>query len=391
MPKFPQFSNRVTKITGSVFEKYRDKMIAQGENLVKLHIGDTYLHPPYELPVHESFCNANKIFNQYCDTFGIAPLRAALAEKLQTDNQVPAAKANILVTSGATNALSVSVMTLIEPGEEVLILTPAWPFFFGMVKMAGGQIIEAPFYTKLFDHLELDIGDYLQSFVSSKTAAIYLNTPNNPSSKVLNYEQVRQVAEFAQKHDLWVISDEAYDGLTFDGLPHHSIASLPNMFERTLSIFTFSKTFMFAGLRLGFLAASASAITNLNKSLVHQIYSPSTVAQQMMVEPVKNLKQWLPRVQERFQALRDVVMDNLAVDFPKPEGTYFVFFPATKYLRGRDYWQLIEACLNAGVSVAPGDSFGRDFSEYIRLCFTGEPPERLEMGLERLNQILLFK
>jgi len=387
MPKFPNFAKRVDEITGSVFEKYAPKMAEQAENLVKLHIGDTYLPPKYTLPIDASFYEKHENFNQYCNTFGIAPLREALVEKLQTDNQLRLDKENVLITNGATNALSISMMALIEPDDEVLILTPAWPFFFGMVKIAGGRIVEAPIYTKLHNEPELDIADYLEKFMTTRTVAIYLNTPNNPSGKMLNREQLEQIAAVAEKHNLWVISDEAYDGLTFDNRPHLSIACFPNMFERTLSIFTFSKSFMFAGLRLGFVAASDQAVKNLNKMMVHQLYSPSTFAQQMMVEPVKTRKQWLPGVLNHYRELRDLFVEKLKIDFPKPEATYFIFFSADKYLNGRDYWQLIEACLDSGVSVAPGDSFGKDFHHYIRLCFTGESPQRLEIGIERLNKV----
>lgn len=387
MPKFPDFAKRLNKITGSVFEKYAPKMAAQGDKLVKLHIGDTYLPPQYPVPIDSSVREEFPHFNQYCNTFGIPTLREALAEKLQADNHLHLEAENILITNGATNALSISMMALIEPGDEVLILTPAWPFFFGMVSVAGGQVIEAPIYTQLFDDPQLEISNYLEKFISTRTAAIYVNTPNNPSGKVLNHEQLEQIATIAEKHDLWIVSDEAYDGLTFDNRPHISIASFTKMFERTLSIFTFSKSFMFAGLRLGYVAGNKSAIKNLNKMMVHQLYSPSTLAQHMMVEPVKTRQTWLPDVRNHYQELRDLFVENLKIDLWKPEAAYFIFFPADKYLNGRDYWQLIEACLDTGVSVAPGDSFGKDFHNYIRVCFTGEARQRLEVGIERLNRV----
>lgn len=387
MPKFPNFSERVTQITGSVFEKYRATMMAQGENMVKLHIGDTYQPPQYPLPIDAAVMIKYADFNQYCNTFGIEPLRDALVEKLRADNDLNLNRDNVLITNGATNALSISVMSLVAPGEDVLILTPAWPFFFGMVKVAGGNIIEAPFYTELFENPQLDIQAYLNRFMTAKTVALYINTPNNPSGKVLGREHVQQIADFAKKHELWIISDEAYDGLTFDNLPHISVGSFPEMFEQTLSVFTFSKSFMFAGLRLGYVAAAEPVVNNLNKIMVHQLYSPGTFAQYLMVEPIRTRADWLPTVQQHYQQLRDLFVENLHIEFPKPEGTYFVFFPAEPYLHGRDYWDLIETCLDSGVSVAPGDSFGKDFTRYIRLCFTGEPTERLKTGIDRLNQV----
>ncbi|MFQ5822575.1 MAG: pyridoxal phosphate-dependent aminotransferase [bacterium] len=389
MPKFPNFSQRVLQITGSVFEKFHAKMVAQGDNLIKLHIGDTYLSPKYPLPVDSAVIEKHCDFNRYCNTFGVDLLRDVLVAKLQTDNNLRVGKDHVLITNGATNALSISVKSLVDPGEDVLILTPAWPFFFGMVKVAGGKNLEVPLYVRLYEAPQLDIQDYLSQFLTPKTVALYLNTPNNPSGKVLNQEQLQQIAEFARKHQLWIISDEAYDGLTFDNRPHISIASLPVMFEQTLSVFTFSKSFMFAGLRLGYIVANKMTVKNLNKIMVHQLYSPSTLAQYMMVEPVKTRQQWIHSVQKHYQDLRDLFVENLKIDVWKPEGAYFVFFSATKYLKGRDYWELIETCLDEGVSVAPGDSFGKDFIQYIRLCFTGESPERLIQGIERLNKIFL--
>ncbi len=362
-------------------------MVTQGENLVKLHIGDTYLPTRFQLPIDRSVLEKHRDYNRYCNTFGVEPLREVLTQKLHADNHLQAEPRHVLVSNGATNALSISVMSVVDPGEEVLILTPAWPFFFGMVKVAGGHIKEVPFYTRLFENPNLDVPECLEEALTPNTVALYVNSPNNPSAKVLAPQHLQQIADFAHKHQLWVISDEAYDGLTFDDRPHISIASLPNMFEQTLSIFTFSKSFMFAGLRLGYVVANETAVKSLNKMMVHQLYSPSTIAQYMMVEPVKTRDQWLPPVRQHYQDLRDLFVNELRIDFPKPEGTYFIFFPADKYLRGRDYWELIETCLDSGVSVAPGDSFGKDYTKYIRLCFTGESLERLEMGIERLNRI----
>ncbi len=387
MPKYPDFSKRVSLITGSVFEKYRAKMAAQGENLIKLHIGDTYLPPQFDLPISSSELGEMPAYNRYCNTFGLDSLRTVLAEKLKSDNDLQVVGDNILMTCGATNALSISMMSLIDSGDEVLILTPAWPFFFGMVNVAGGKTIEVPFYARLFHEPDLQIQDYLEQFLSKKTVAIYVNTPNNPSGKVLNRKQLLAIADFAKSHRLWLISDEAYDGLTFDDCPHVSVASLPGMFEQTITIFTFSKSFMFAGLRLGYAVADTSVIQNLNKMMVHQLYSPSTLAQKMMIEPVKTRERWQPDVREHYQDLRDLFVQQLEIDFPKPEGTYFIFFSAEKYLHNMDFEQLIEICLDSGVSVAPGDSFGKDFQTYIRLCFTGEPPQRLKLGIERLNSI----
>lgn len=387
MPKFPKFSRRTEYVTGSVFEKFRPKMQQMGSNLVRLHIGDSYLPPPYSLPMDQQFLDNREGFNRYCDTFGILPLREALSEKLENDNHLPAKPGQIMMSCGACNALNIGLQALVNPGEEVILLSPFWPFFKGMVKLAEGRAIEVPFYLRLYEQPELDIEDYLQRFTSSKTAALYLNTPNNPSGKVLNRAQLQQIADFAQKHRLWIISDEAYDGMTYEEHRHLSIGSLRGMFDQTLSIFTFSKVYMFSGLRLGYVAAPEAVLKNLNKIMVHQLYSPATISQQMMIEPVRNRRQWRDRFVNHARELRDMFIANLRISPRIPEGAYYLFFSIKDYLRGRDYWQVIDECLERGVSVAPGNDFGADYTDYIRLCFTGENPARLEIAIERLNQI----
>jgi N-succinyldiaminopimelate aminotransferase len=387
MPKFPQYADRIQPLTGSVFERFRPKMDVQGDDLVKLHIGDSYAQPPYDLPIDPDFKKNHPRFNRYCDTFGIHPLREALAEKVRTDNGLEAGANNILVTCGVTNALSISMQSLVNPGEEVLVLSPYWPFFRGMVIMAGGRPVEVPFYMRLYDEPAMDIDGHLDRYISADTVALYINTPNNPSGKVLNEAQLRRIADFAGRHRLWVISDEAYDGMTYDDHVHRSIGSFPGMFERTLSMFTFSKVYMFSGLRLGYVVAPEDVVGNLNKAMVHQLYSPSTLAQQMMVEAVKTRSQWCGAFVKHCRELRDMFVAGLKISTGVPEGAYYFFFPIDGYMNGRNYWDVIDACLENGVSVAPGEDFGVGYRDYVRICFAGEPPNRLAAAIERLNEI----
>lgn len=388
MPRFPGFAGRTTRISGSVYEKFRARMAAQGDRLAGLHIGDAFPTPPYQLPIDAAFARTHPGWHRYCDTFGIATLRDALVEKLRTDNQLDVGRENVLVTAGATNALSAIVQSLVDDGDDVLLLSPFWPFFRGMVKMAGGNPVEAPLYSVLYQDPGRDITALLEAALTAKTVAVYLNSPNNPSGKVLTRRQIEAVAEFARRHDLWLISDEAYDGMTFDGREHVSPASLAGEADRTIAVFTFSKVYMFAGLRLGYAVGNADVIREINKAMVHQLYNPSTVAQQMMVEPVQTRAAWSGAFVEACAAMRDRVAAKLRVDAPLPDGAYYFFFPIDAYLRGRSYDTVIEELLDAGVAVAPGGDFGRDFSRWIRVCFAGEAPERVLAGVERLNGVL---
>jgi N-succinyldiaminopimelate aminotransferase len=363
-------------------------MAALGDRLVGLHIGDSYALPPYRLPIDAAFMRARPGVNRYCDTFGIPSLRDALVAKLRADNHLDVGRENVLVTCGATNALSAAVQTLVDPGDDVMVLAPYWPFFRGMVRAAGGGAREVPFYNVLYDNPHADVAALLDRALTPSTVAVYLNSPNNPSGKVLSREQLLAVAAFARAHDLWLVSDEAYDGMTFDGREHVSPAGFEGMLEQTVSVFTFSKVFMFAGLRLGYAVCGERVVRAINKAMVHQLYGPSTLAQEMMIEPVETRAAWSRRFTEEYQATRDQVAKALRVEAPLPDGAYYFFFPVARCLRGRSYSELIDACLDAGVSVAPGEDFGAAYREWMRLCFAGESPERVMVGVQRLNAVL---
>lgn len=388
MPKPPGLSARCDLIHASVFEQFRDKLAAAGERYIKLHIGDRAGRLPYDIPLDDGWLEERPFVLQYCNTFGISALRRAVQEKLAADNGIQAGDGELLVTAGASNALSVSAQAILEPGEELLVLTPAWPFFFGMVRLAGGIVRELPLYARLFDEPQLDIAALLDEAIGPKTVALYLNTPNNPSGKVLDRRQVEAVAAVAKKHDLWLLSDEAYDGMAFDGREHVSVGSLDGMAERTISIFSCSKSFAFAGIRLGFLTAKRELVQACNKLMVHQFYGPNTPGQAMLADAISSRRQWMPGLLSRYQELRDGFLEALDLPVPNPEGTYFAFFDATPYLRGRTFDELVGACLDAGVSVAPGGDFGSGFESHLRLCFTADDPERVYEGGRRLHKIL---
>ena len=146
---------------------------------------------------------------------------------------------------------------------------------------------------------------------------------------------------------------------------------------------------MFAGLRLGYAVGTAEMIVNLNKIMVHQIYSSTIFTQQMMIEPVRTRHQWMEKVRSHYQLLRDQFVNQSGLSLVKPEATYFTFFSIEEYLNGRIYDDVINACFEEGVSVAPGIDFGKDFKMFLRVCFTGETPEQLEKGVERLRNVLL--
>ena len=383
MPRFPEMNQTITALPGAVFEKYRGLMAAQGDNLLRLHIGDTCQIPPYALPLDLSFMHRYPDFNRYCDTFGIPELRRLLSEKVIEENHIDAGPDQILISCGATNALSAAVHSVLAPSETIMLLTPCWPIFRGIALLAGAKIAEVPFFIKLYEQPDLDIQTYMEGYLTADITTLYLNAPNNPSGKVLNRQQVAQIAEFARRHNLWLISDEAYEGLIFEDARLYSPGSIPEVAAQVITVFTFSKLYMFAGMRLGYAVAAENVIRTMNKVIVHEIYGAPTFTQQMMIDAVSKRKEWAHDVVSAYQTLRDMFVDHLRVSFYKPEATYFIFFKVP----GKGYETLLRRCFNKGVSVAPGEDFGRDFNDYIRICFTGETPGRLMEAIQRLNTI----
>lgn len=203
--------------------------------------------------------------SHYVQTTGIPRLRELIAAKLRNTNGIPVDDVDdVLVTNGGIHGLYIICRALLEPGDEVLIPDPAWPPAAGNILAAQGvpvgyRLHESDGWQPRLDEVE--------SKITPKTRVLYLNSPSNPSGGVLTRTCIEQLAAIAEKHDLWVISDEAYEDVVFDG-EHVSIASLPGMYERTIPLYTFSKSYAMTGLRLGYIAIRDAKIRDRAKKLL---------------------------------------------------------------------------------------------------------------------------
>lgn len=388
MPRFPRLADRTTRVEGSTFEAFLPRLRRHEGGFHKLHIGDADRGPEYRLDYREGFAEEHPYAFQYANTWGVGRLREAIAEKLREENDLPARREDVLVTAGATNALSAAVQSLVEEGDEVLVLTPAWPFFRGMVPIAGGSVRELPFYPRLRDGSSVDVQAEVERAVTPRTVALYLNSPNNPSGVALTREEIEGVLEVARRHDLWVISDEAYDGMLYDDRWGFCPRAVEATARQTLSVFTFSKTYRFAGLRLGWATGPSELLGAMNRMMVHQIYGPTVPGQYMMVEALRTRSEWAPRLRREYQGRRDRFLEALDLDVPVPEGTYFVFFDVADRLGSGGIEELVGRCVDAGIAVSPGADFGRDFTTWLRLCFIAEEESRANEGARRLRSLL---
>jgi len=203
--------------------------------------------------------------SHYVQTTGVPRLRELIAEKLRRTNAIPILDVeDVLVTNGGIHGLYILCRSLLDPGDEVLIPDPAWPPAAGNILAAQGVPVGYKLHESKGWQPDLD---EIEALITPRTTVLYLNSPSNPTGGVLTREYIERLAAIAQKHDLWVISDEAYEDVVFDGT-HLSIASLPGMYERTFPLYTFSKSYAITGLRLGYIAIADAAIRDRAKKIL---------------------------------------------------------------------------------------------------------------------------
>jgi aspartate/methionine/tyrosine aminotransferase len=364
---------RMTSELGKVMAAARDRELA-GERIVHLERGE----PDFDTPPHivEALATAARAGEtHYPDQRGTPALRTAILEKLARENQLHCEADDIVITNGGTHALFLAFQALLGAGEEALVLSPHWMAIPKLVGFAyGASYRSLPVYLELLDG-SLDpagLAARLRNAVTPNTRGIYLNTPNNPTGAVLSREHLEAIGEVARERDLWVISDEAYEHLLFDGAKHVSIGSLPGMAERTISVFTFSKTYAMTGWRIGYLVAPPELRGILGPLLAfyttHGVFPAVQSAARAALTGSQSAVETMRRA---YQERRDLLLDGLrgqsAIRVPKPQGAFYAFADVSVAQAGRDIWALVDEWLSLGVAVLPGTAFGPEFGSWVRI------------------------
>ena len=350
-----------------------------------------FLEGEPDLPVPDGVLRATEAAlragrTRYSASTGLAELKEAVVQKLRDENGVEAGPENVIVTNGAKQAIYETLQTLCDPGDEVLIPSPCWVTFPEAVKLAGA----APILVETNAFHQPDLGA-LEAAVSPKTKAIILNTPNNPTGAVYTAAALRAILAFAIRRDLTIISDEAYEGLVYDGALHRSIASLGSeAAARTITIQTFSKSFAMTGYRIGYLAGPADFVKAAARIHGHVTGNACTFAQLGAAAALDlgaaHRDAWLAAHQNR----RDLAFElgSRLFSARKPEGGLFLFADARRHLGGKfkDSAALARHLLENGrVAVVPGSAFGRE--GFLRLSFSS-PEAVLREGFARMEKVL---
>jgi len=347
---------------------------ADGVDVVDLSVGEP------DFPTPENVVEAGKDaldagHTGYTSSNGIPALKEAIAEKLRADG-IDADPGEVIVTPGAKQALYETVQTLVDPGDEVVLLDPAWVSYEAMVKLAGGDLTRVD--TAPSFQLEPAVDD-LAAAVTDDTDVLVVNTPSNPTGAVYTDAAIEAVRDLAVDHDLTVIADEIYDEITY-GVEQTSLASLDGLAERTVTINGFSKAYSMTGWRLGYLHADEAFVGAAGKLHSHSVSCATNFVQRAGIEALRNTDDAVAEMVDAFESRRDLVVDTLAdagVDVSVPDGAFYAMLPVDD----DDQTWSERAIEDAHVATVPGNAFGAP--GYARISYAASE-ERLREGFDRL-------
>jgi N-succinyldiaminopimelate aminotransferase len=312
---------------------------------------------------------------------GLPELLEAIAERTVDRTGVPTTRDNVLVATGATGALGAVAGAVIDPGDEVLILAPYWPLIAGIVRSFHGTPVAVPFIGPV-DSPESAV-EVVGEFLTHRTVGLYLSSPNNPSGAVLPTSWIAALVDWCARHDLWILADEVYEDYVYQGEHTYARSFDP---ERTFSVHSFSKAFGMAGNRCGYVVSNATATEQLRKVSTHTFYSTPTASQLAALRALDGrADRWLAEAKEMYRQLGTAAARRLGV--ASPAGSTFLFLDVEDHLDDRGLMGFLEDCVDRGLFVAPGPSFG-PYPSHIRVCYTAAPPEVIERGIEILAELL---
>ena len=381
--------------------RIRDLMFGL-ENPYRLDQGDVSFEAPDAVKDAVTRAIAEN-HTHYVQTNGLPRLRELIAERLRTRAGVPVDAADeVLITAGGMHGLYLISHAMLDPGDEILIPDPAWSATPGHILTVRAVPVGCPLHESLGWRYDLD---ELESKITRRTRAIFLNSPHNPTGGVLTRQDLEHIAGLARERDLWIISDEAYEDIVYDEAEHVSPASLPGMYERTIPVYTFSKSFAITGLRLGYLAIKDSTIRErVTKLLSFTASSVSSVIQHGGIGGMEGSQEWIERFRRELQARRDLFYEgigNLGGIFTgnPPKGAFYAFLKIDSGWhppdgRGADQsmsWMLAEHLIQHGrVGCIPGADFGPHGEGYLRFCFSRERSELLG-ALEAMRTLFVAR
>ncbi|MBP9208287.1 MAG: pyridoxal phosphate-dependent aminotransferase [Kofleriaceae bacterium] len=385
MPSFPRLSRAADAVQLSLFARLYERLGGYRGDVISLQVGDTYLTPPAGARLCQQPFDTvdDRELYAYAPPAGWGPLIDAVRAKVEARNGFAVGPAGVQITCGATHALSCAVGALLDPGDELILLTPHWPLIRGITQTRSAVPVEAPFTMPLLEDPAADPAALIRRHLGPRTAGIYLSSPNNPDGVVLGERELAAVIAVAAEANLWILADEVYEDYVYDGHRHLSIASLPGGAERTVTVYSFSKSFAQAGLRVGYAVGPEPLVAALRKMANHSVYNVPQALQRAALAALTGGDAFLADARTRYAAARDAARARLQVPTRSPQGSTYLWLDLRRW--GDD---ILERIAEAGVLLAPGAGFGQAYAGWARLCFTAVDPDRLAVGIDRINAVL---
>ncbi|MCC7124397.1 MAG: pyridoxal phosphate-dependent aminotransferase [Acidobacteria bacterium] len=381
----------------SAIVKIRDLMY-QVKDPFRLDQGDVSFDAPetFKAAVRKAL---DQNHTHYLPTTGVPRLRQLLAEKMQQTNGIPIGSPDeVQVTNGGTHAIYAAMHALIEPGDEVIIPDPEWPPTMAIVIAAGGVPVQVPLRERLGWRWDID---EIERAITPKTRALYINSPNNPTGGILTRDDLERLAAIARERNLWVFSDEAYEDMVFEG-EHISIASLPGMYERTIPLYTFSKSFAVTGVRMGYYAIRDEVLrARAMKVVLYTTSNVSSLTQYGAIGALEGSQACIEEFRVELEKRRDLFYAGIADAAPgilsgePPAGAFYAFLKINgDWVRDRKLpgesvsWAMAEHLIKgARIGCVPGVDFGPASEGYLRFC-TCRSREELNGALASMKALL---
>ena len=381
-----RLARRLDEVGFSDIVKIRNRVMelrAQGTAVYQFEGGEPNLPTPdYIKQAIVAALHDNK--TRYAPSSGIPELRRAIAGKLCDRNQIKASAEHVLVVNGGMQGLFAAFQSTVNPGDDVLLFSPYWTPIKDLVAHCGGRLVLVPTQEGRTQGLT----ETLARYATDKTRVLYFNTPTNPSGVVFTRQEAEQVAAFAIDRDLIVIADEAYEDIVYDG-EHVSIASLPGMFERTITSFTLSKSYAMTGWRIGYTIATEPWMTGLAKAVLYSSNGVSTPTQWAALAAFTTPSDFLETSRAAYRERRDLLvggLNKLGLSCAPPAGAFYAF-PDITNIAG-DSRNASEILLDkAQVATVPGVVFGPQGEGHVRFSFSTSI-ETIQGGLESLRRNL---
>jgi aspartate/methionine/tyrosine aminotransferase len=359
---------------------------ATGREIIHLEIGQPDV-PTFENVAQAGIRAIQEGHTRYNPPAGLPALREAIAEDVGRRRGIAVRPSQVVAGPGAKPALLFPTLALVRPGGEAIYPDPGFPTYSAMIGVAGGVPVPVPLREEENFSFDLTVFD---RGVSDRTRLIILNSPSNPTGGVLPMPALERIADAAQRHDIWILSDEIYTRLVFDGVTVPTIASLPGMAERTVICDGFSKTYAMTGWRLGFGIMPDALAERVTLLLTHSIGCTATFSQYAGLEALTGPQDQVEAVVAKYQRRRDVLVDGLnaipGLQCRRPQGAFYAFPNVSAFGRTSD-WLADYLLEEAGVAVLPGTAFGEAGEGYVRLCFANSM-QNIHIALEQIAATL---